>query len=118
MAVAEATHQSCRGQKTAAAAHNAPRRQKKGDVEVAETIPSQHLNSQIVLFFVLFNTVVFSFFFASRLNVPLFFWGGEMCGRVGNEMPGKGNISVTKRWVRLDNKRWRRTSLIVNVSCF
>ena len=40
----------------------------------------------------------------------LFFFFREMCGRVGNDMPSKGQLLVTKRWVPLDKKRWRRTS--------
>ena len=36
----------------------------------------------------------------------------ENCERIGNEMLRKRNILVTKRWVQLDTKRWRRTSLI------
>ena len=49
------------------------------------------------------------FFFAFRPNVPLDFC--EICGRIGNEVPRKRAILVTKRWVQLDKQRWRRTSL-------
>ena len=42
------------------------------------------------------------FFFAFRPNVPLVL--GDICGRIGNEMPRKEKILVTKRWVQLDNK--------------
>ena len=45
-------------------------------------------------------------FFSFRPNAPLFFFFGEMCGRIGNEMP-RCHL-VTKSWVQLDKKRWGR----------
>ena len=48
MAVAEAVHHSSRGQKTAAAAHDALRGQKNGDVEVSKTIPQERISKPMV----------------------------------------------------------------------
>ena len=38
------------------------------------------------------------------------FFSGEMCCRVGNDMPSKRKMLVTREWVQQDKKRWRRSS--------
>ena len=51
---------------------------------------------------------IFVFFFLHTGRMLLSFVC-EMCGRVGNEMPSRRKMLVTKRCVQLDNKRWGRT---------
>ena len=52
---------------------------------------------------------IFEFFFHFGRIAPLVLF--EICGRIGNEMPRKRKMLVTKRWVQLEKKRWERTSL-------
>ena len=71
----------------------------------------QHLITQMVRL-CFYNTVVCLCFFRISAEFPSrFIEEEEMCSRVGNEMPCQRKCLVTKRWVQLDNKRWRRTSL-------
>ena len=62
-------------------------------------------------FLIIQHCDIFVFFFCISAECPFRFFFCESCGRIGNEMFRKRKFFVTKRWVQLDKKRWRRTSL-------
>ena len=47
---------------------------------------------------------VLFFAFSAECATLVFLFFCEMCGRVGNEMPGERKILVTKKWVQVDKK--------------